>query len=729
MILPLPQRARFWRKCGLPHALAHALAAVLGTACTLGASPGLAQPTEPAQADASAVVVIKPGVIAPAKLTPAIDLADVRIGMKGYGMSVFAGDRIEPFPVVVQAVVPDATPGRAVVWVRCTSERMLRHGPVQGMSGSPIYLWREGEAETLGRGGRLLGAFAFGYGDTNECVVGVQPIAYMRETRSRIPDGPVGARSAGAAQPSAIEVDPTLALRMAQGYVEASDTWGRPARFPAVAARALLERWTRPGAGRTPERAQNRANASGAWQGLADVERFWSDATRSSSTSGARGEARWSSAALTPLALPLTVNSPHTAAFLDPVFAPTGLRPVSGGGLVSGTPAPSINPDTPISAGSVLAVPLVIGDLDLGAIGTATEVLPDGSVLGFGHSLFGRGDVVMPMASGYVHFVVSRINTSFKLAGSLRVVGVLERDEQFGIVGRPTADPDLPYAPVTVEVDLPDREVQTFEFQVFADPLLGPGLLAAAVSESLNAVLEPGPLHTVAVQADMTFEGGHKLSVSSEVASAGPGTAVGAFAPFAQVLSFNPIEPAPLTGAKVKLTVREDLESVQVMGGRLSQGEARPGETVTVSIDLKPADGPLHTVHAQVEIPEDAEPGLYPVVVADPVSYATLRLASDPSLGQVTSLEDIVRQLNAIGQMDARRLHVVTQRSDLESLAVAGHLLPKLPASKAALLADAPRTDVESALVLESQSLPVDGVVQGSFSLLIVIPDPEEEAE
>ena len=137
------------------------------------------------------------GVIVPEQPTPIMPLADIRVGMKGYGRTVFQGTRIEPFNVEVISVVPNSSPKRSVIWIRCGDPRMVESGPVQGMSGSPIYLWDEDEPHELNKGGRLIGAFAFGFTESKQCLVGVQPIEYMRESATRIadPDGQAQARS------------------------------------------------------------------------------------------------------------------------------------------------------------------------------------------------------------------------------------------------------------------------------------------------------------------------------------------------------------------------------------------------------------------------------------------------------------------------------------------------------------------------------------------------------
>ncbi len=124
---------------------------------------------------------------AAAKATPTMSLKDVRIGMKGYGLTVFHGTKIEPFPIEVISVAYTAgmdqtsSPNRGIIWIRSKEPRMVESGPVQGMSGSPIYLWPKGEEHQLGEGGKLIGAFAFGFSYPKQCIVGVQPIEYMQE--------------------------------------------------------------------------------------------------------------------------------------------------------------------------------------------------------------------------------------------------------------------------------------------------------------------------------------------------------------------------------------------------------------------------------------------------------------------------------------------------------------------------------------------------------------------
>ncbi len=160
---------------------------------------------------------------APAVAQPILKLDEVKVGMKGYGLTVFHGAKIEPFAVEVVSVMRDFAPQRGVVWIRCDDERLQKTGPVSGMSGSPIFLWDEKEAKEIGKGGKLIGAFAFGFGWTKDCYAGVQPIENMRKTGDAIAGDAAKPAAKRTAQPGATIAD---LLRAGQEWkLDERDMW------------------------------------------------------------------------------------------------------------------------------------------------------------------------------------------------------------------------------------------------------------------------------------------------------------------------------------------------------------------------------------------------------------------------------------------------------------------------------------------------------------------------
>ncbi|MEM1213687.1 MAG: hypothetical protein AAGI68_15470, partial [Planctomycetota bacterium] len=256
---------------------------------------------------------------------PIMPLSEVRIGMRGYGLTVFAGTQIEAFPVEVRAIVPTSTPGRATVWVDCLDPRMQKSGPVQGMSGSPIFLWDQGATGEPGEGGRLIGAFAFGYANTNECVAGVQPIEYMRETGSRVDrDRAPGEAAEAARVPMGRLVE---LLRGVERRMPGAESPVGSGRYRLTAVRRAIEGKAGGGEGLSALRDTSRRSAV-----LAGSDRVldasgdragFGAAVEPDGVLGVRGAQR--------MMLPMQVGGAGLAAMLGPALEPMGIVPVGGG--------------------------------------------------------------------------------------------------------------------------------------------------------------------------------------------------------------------------------------------------------------------------------------------------------------------------------------------------------------------------------------------------------------
>src|SRR5207237_9991284 len=92
-------------------------------------------------------------------------------------------------------------------------------------------------------------------------------------------------------------------------------------------------------------------------------------------------------------------------------------------------------PPVEITPGSVLAVPLLVGDADMTAVGTCTEVIGD-RVFGFGHPFQNEGSVVLPMGAGRINGIIPNMTTSFKLGTLTATLGRLTADQTVGVSGR-----------------------------------------------------------------------------------------------------------------------------------------------------------------------------------------------------------------------------------------------------------------------------------------------------
>jgi len=97
-------------------------------------------------------------------------LSQVQPGMKGEAYTIFAGDQIEKFDLVVIGVMPNfLAPKEDIILVQLLGPKVEHTGVVAGMSGSPVYF----DGKLAGALSLKLGAF------TKEAIGGVTPIANM----------------------------------------------------------------------------------------------------------------------------------------------------------------------------------------------------------------------------------------------------------------------------------------------------------------------------------------------------------------------------------------------------------------------------------------------------------------------------------------------------------------------------------------------------------------------
>ncbi|HET7108762.1 MAG TPA: SpoIVB peptidase S55 domain-containing protein [Candidatus Acidoferrum sp.] len=114
-----------------------------------------------------AVVAGVPLAAAAPESNEILPLSQVREGMQGYAYTVFAGDQVEKFDLVVLGVMPNFLgPKQSIILVELKGPKVEHTGVVAGMSGSPVYL-----------DGKLAGALSLKLGVfTKEALAGVTPI-------------------------------------------------------------------------------------------------------------------------------------------------------------------------------------------------------------------------------------------------------------------------------------------------------------------------------------------------------------------------------------------------------------------------------------------------------------------------------------------------------------------------------------------------------------------------
>lgn len=126
-------------------------------------------------AAAALLLVAVSAFAAPADSPQIMPLNQIKPGMKGVAYTIFSGNEIEKFDLVVLGILPDLLgPHESIILVQLVGEKVEHTGVVAGMSGSPVYI-----------DGKLVGALALKFGSfTKEALGGVTPIENMMEVKS-----------------------------------------------------------------------------------------------------------------------------------------------------------------------------------------------------------------------------------------------------------------------------------------------------------------------------------------------------------------------------------------------------------------------------------------------------------------------------------------------------------------------------------------------------------------
>ncbi len=96
--------------------------------------------------------------------TDFIPVSEISQGMRGYGLTVFEGSRIDTFAVEVVGIQKRSRVDGNLILIEVFGHDLERSSIVQGMSGSPIYIE-----------GRFAGALAFGWAGSLRPLAGVTP--------------------------------------------------------------------------------------------------------------------------------------------------------------------------------------------------------------------------------------------------------------------------------------------------------------------------------------------------------------------------------------------------------------------------------------------------------------------------------------------------------------------------------------------------------------------------
>ncbi|MGD1275780.1 MAG: hypothetical protein ABR964_00985 [Tepidisphaeraceae bacterium] len=591
-------------------------------------------------------------------------VSEVKPGMKGYGMTVFQGTRIEKFDVEVIGVVKNFNPKYDVVLIRCKGDFLEHTGAIEGMSGSPIFLYDEG-----GRA-RMIGAFAYGWPLCKDPLAGVQPIEYMLS----LPTNEPGA-GAEAASPNAPAGDGSQA-----------------------AGRVAPPRWS-----------------------LDDLPAPWGHGPgQKPAADGASYRSPWTGQEirLQPLATPLMAGKISAAALarIAPTLSGLGFFPVQAG--VGGGQGTANDPPPPLEPGSVLAVPILTGDLELTAIGTCTERIGD-RIFGFGHPFLSEGRVALPMGSGSIAATVANLETSFKLGFLSKATGTLTADQTVGVSGR--VGPPAPMVPVEIHVVYADRSIdQTYHFSAAVHPKLTPVIASAAVAVAMTGDKSLPEFHTVDYELTLDFENGQSVHIANTSVNEGPEAVVNDVLMTLTATTDNPFQEVPLRRLLGTVRVTADAREAQIISVMVPRSKYEPGETVKGYVSYQPFRAQESILPLELKLPRDLANGDYQFTVSDWSHYLDDERAASPFEFTANNVGEMFAVLKDVASIHRNALYLrLVRRAD--GMAVGRTAMPRLPSSQRQVLMGSGRSDITPFVSSTVLVVPTDLVMNGSADFTLTI--------
>lgn len=297
---------------------------------------------------------------------------DLRRGMKGYGLSVFAGSKPTRFNVEIIGVINGDGPHTSLILARFSGDPIDRTGVIAGMSGSPVYI-----------DGRLVGAVSHAFPWAKEPIGAIRPIEEMLQVLNK------------------------------EKYRKQHDKRDSEEAIQFIPLETAMRKQL--------EKLNKKYYQNDYFQnGLDQSERIVQLDNKKLT--------------LRPIKTPILFSGIDSSILnvITPELSRYGLYPIQSGS--GGIYKAKENETKELNPGDAVGIPLITGDMHASPVGTVTY-RKGKEVLIFGHPSFFKGSVDLPMSKEYVHTVIPSREVSFKLASTIFEVGKITQDRNAAVAG------------------------------------------------------------------------------------------------------------------------------------------------------------------------------------------------------------------------------------------------------------------------------------------------------
>ncbi len=359
-----------------------------------------------------------------------------------------------------------------------------------------------------------------------------------------------------------------------------------------------------------------------------------------------------------------------------------GFQTVMGG--ISTPSAGSIaNPDMPdkLEMGGAVAGQMVRGDLSIDGTGTVSYI-DKNRVLAFGHPFFNEGYVQIPMATAYIHHILSSEAGSYKMSQSGREVGTIVQDRLtaiYGEIGKKT-----PMIPMQIQVqDSASVDPAQLKLEVFQSPSLTPMLMAMSIHNVLTSRLNYNLGGTLLLEGSLNVDGQNLKFRNDYTIEQGQDVVIVAVQDLANSLFAlwgNPFQKPDIRGLNLKVSLKPQQRQAQIRRIWTDSDEIRPGDSVTLHVELSNWRQEREIRNFKMQIPANTPYGPLTLLAGDARAIDGLEASVRTGF---TGYNDLLSHL--FSQRSNSDLHLLLITNE-GGMAQHSTLMAKLPASVQELL-------------------------------------------
>jgi len=399
---------------------------------------------------------------------------------------------------------------------------------------------------------------------------------------------------------------------------------------------------------------------------------------------------------------------------LSDELRPYGLR------VQAGAAGAELQLRPPILPGAALGARLIGGDFDVTALGTLTMVEGD-RILAFGHPLFQRGSLDLPMTGGYVYDIMPSLLISNKVMSPTQVIGRVYSDQRSAIAGAIGGTADL--MPVTIEVEEAERAVsRPFEIEVARLRELTPGLVASSVLAAIDEARGRVARGTARVVIEVEAEGRTLVREDSEYhpvdAAAAALSAV--LTPLA-VFTENEFRRMDIDRVRVKVSIDERRKTASIERVTVDRSQVEAGDEVTFNVTIRPYGEDPKEIPLKLALPPDLPQGQVRIVVTGGKDADQARNSIGAPRPNPVNLDQLVERYLS---RDANSDLVLQAALPRAGVSLLGQELPDLPRSALDALRATRPTDLRPVPSVAKVAAPTEWVLTGRQAIMLPVASP-----